>query len=59
MFVGTDDGVEVWDTLQGDANKPLQFLKPHGARVAALSVPTSGQCVACASWDFEASVLSI
>merc|ERR1711924_280226 len=31
MFVGTDDGVEVWDTLQGDASKPLQFLKPHGA----------------------------
>ena len=59
MFVGTDDGVEVWDTLQGDANKPLQFLKPHGARVAALAVPKSGQCVACASWDFEASVLSI
>ena len=59
LFVGTDDGVEVWDTLQGDANKPLQFLKPHGARVAALAVPTSGQCVACASWDFEASVLSI
>jgi hypothetical protein len=27
--------------------------------VAALAVPTSGQCVACASWDFEASVLSI
>ena len=59
MFVGTDDGVEVWDTLQGDASKPLQFLKPHGARVAALAVPASGQCVACASWDFEASVLSI
>jgi WD40 repeat protein len=59
LFVGTEEHVEVWDTLQGDAPKPLQKLQQHGGRVTSLEVPASGQCVACASWDFEASVLSV
>ena len=39
----------------GHGLQTVAFVAP----MTSLAVPASGQCVACASWDFEASALSV
>ena len=55
---GSDLTLEVWDTLQPDAKKPLHTLCFHESRVTDVAVPADGQGCGTASWDSVVGIIA-
>lgn len=58
FVAGEDFSVEIWDTLQPNATKPLQSISMHDNTCTDVSVAASGFGCATSSWDNNAGLIA-